>query len=529
MDTVAPAEVIIGLDVGTTRVKAAAVALDGAWSRLAIRGYPLLEPAPDHQVQDPDAIITATADAVREVVAASGSAEVVAVSLSAAMHGLVGFDADRRPVTPLITWADARSRAEARELHRSGQAADLHIATGVPVHPMTPLTKLIWFVRHDRATWDRVRWWGGLKDLLLLWSTGSLVTELSSASGTGMLDMSTRTWSVAALDLCGLTADRLAPIEPTTAARALAPEAAAQTGLPAGTPVVVGAADGPLGNLGTGAMAPGVAGLSLGTSGAVRVAVDAPRVDPDRALFCLALTEQVWVVGGAISNGGGVVRWAGGSLAPDVQPAAGGEEADADAADAAVLDLAAKVPAGSDGLVMLPYLLAERAPLWDLDLPGAYLGLRRGHTREYLVRAAVEGVCLQMRLVLDRLDAVEPVTSVRATGGVFQARLWRDVMAAVLGRPLAVVDGADGTARGAAALALFAVGRAATLAGAAEQLAAGGAAPPLPVEVDRDLVSTYDRLRASVPGMIGRLAPVAGLFDPSAAVEAPPPPPMGSG
>jgi gluconokinase len=483
----------------------------------------MLQPAPGQQVQDPATIITAAAEAVREVVAACGSAEVVAVSLSAAMHGLVGFDADRRPLTPLITWADARSRAEARELHRSGQAAGLHAATGVPVHPMSPLTKLMWFARHDRTTGDRVRWWGGLKDLLLVWSTGALVTELSSASGMGLLDMSTRTWSAAALELCGLTADRLAPIEPTTAALRLAPEAAARTGLPPGTPVVMGAADGPLGNLGTGALAPGVAGLSLGTSGAVRLAVDSPRLDPDRTLFCFPLTEQVWIVGGAISNGGGVVRWAGGTLAPDVHGAMSDDEA-----DAAVLDLAAKVPAGSDGLVMLPYLLAERAPLWDPDLPGAYLGLRREHTREHLVRAAVEGVCLQMRLVLDRLDAVEPVTSVRATGGAFRSHLWGEVMSAVLGRPLAVVDGDDGTARGAAALALFALGRAATLADAAGQLRAGGAVPPPPVEVDPGLTATYDRLRASVPGLIGRLAPVAGLFARPATVERPPPP-TGSG
>lgn len=519
MNTRAPAEVIIGLDVGTTRVKAAAFSPDGTWWRLATRGYPLLQPAPDQQVQDPGTIITAVAGAVREVVAAGGDAEVVAMSLSAGMHGLVGFDGERRPVTPLVTWADARSLAEARALHRSGQAAGLHAATGVPVHPMTPLSKLMWFAGHDRTTWDRVRWWGGLKELLLVWSTGALVTELSSASGTGLLDMASRTWSAAALDLCGLAADRLAPIEPTTATRALAPEAAAQTGLPAGTPVVVGAADGPLGNLGTGALGPGVAGLSLGTSGAVRVAVGSPRVDRDGALFCFALTDQVWIVGGAISNGGGVMRWAGGSLAPDLQR--DGDDGDTD--DVAVLDLAAKVPAGSEGLVMLPYLMTERAPLWDPDLPGAYLGLRRGHTRGHLVRAAVEGVCLQMRLVLDRVDAVEPVTSVRATGGTFESRLWREVMAAVLGRPLVVDDGAGGTARGAAALGLLGLGRVATLAGAAAQLGTGAAGPSPPVEVDPALVAIYDRLRASVPDLIGRLAPVARLFADAAPVAEPPP------
>ena len=120
---------------------------------------------------------------------------------------------------------------------------------------------------------------------------------------------------------------------------------------------------------------PGVAGLSLGTSGAVRMVVPEPRVDDEGTLFCYALTDSVWVAGGAVSNGGIVVRWAGGALAPDLV------DAEPARTDEAVLALAAGVPAGSDGLVMLPYLMAERAPLWDPDLPGAYLGLRREHTR----------------------------------------------------------------------------------------------------------------------------------------------------
>ena len=511
----APAQVIVGLDVGTTGVKAVAFGLDAARRELAIREYPLLQPAPGQQVQDPDAVIAASADALRECLRAVGSAEVVGISLSAGMHGLVAFDGDGRPLTPLVTWADARAHDEARELHAAGEAACLHSSTGVPVHPMTPLTKLVWFGRHDPETWRRARWWGGLKDLLLSWLTGSLVTELSSASATGLLDMSTRTWSAAALEVCGLPADRLTPIVPTTATLPLAPTAADQLGLPAGTPVIAGAADGPLANLGTGALTPGVAALSLGTSGAVRMAVDTPQVGPDRTLFCYALTESVWVVGGAISNGAGVVRRAAAALAPDLVAGAGDE-----GPDAAVLELAATAPAGSDGLVMLPFLLAERAPLWDPDVPGAYLGLGAAHTRAHFLRAAVEGVGLQLRLILDQLDAVVPVGSVRATGGAFGSALWREVGPAIVGRPVALVDGADGTARGAAALGLLALGLAATLTDAAARLSPNGAEPPAAVDVDPSLAATYDRLCASVPALIGHLAPVEALFTHSLRVDA---------
>jgi gluconokinase len=436
-----------------------------------------------------------------ECIAAADGADVLAVSLSAAMHGLLALDEDKRPLTPLVTWADGRASGEARELQRSRQADELRTRTGIPVHPMTPLTKLMWFARHEPGIWASARWWVGLKDYLLAWLTGTLATELSSASGTGLLDLSTRGWSPVALETSGLSADRLPPILPTTATLSMAPAAAAQVGLPAGTPVVVGAADGPLANLGTGAMQPGTACLSLGTSGALRMTTNGPRLDELGVLFSYALTDQVWVVGRAISNGASVLRWGGRSLAPDVVASA-----DAAGADEAVLDLAATVDAGSEGLVMLPFLVAERSPLWAADLHGAYLGLRREHTRAHLLRAAVEGVCIQMRVVLDRVDSVAHVTSVRATGGAFRSRLWRDVMAAALDRPLQIVEGAEGTALGAAALGLFAIGRAPSLDDAVMELAGPGDLQPAPVGVSEDLVATYAHLRAMLPELVDAIA-----------------------
>lgn len=502
--TAAPAQVIVGLDIGTTGVKAVAFGLGSPWRTMALREYPLLEPEPGWQVQDPEAIMAATTEALAECVAAAGEAEVVAVALSTAMHGLIGLDAEMRPLTPLLTWADGRAYAQARELRASGQAGELHRDTGVPVHSMTPLTKLMWMRRHDAATWAAARWWVGLKDYVLSQLTGTLATELSSASATGLLDTAARSWSETAAEVAGVSLDQLPPILPTTATLALSPAPADRAGLPAGTPVVTGAADGPLGNLGTGAITDGVAGLSLGTSGAIRMVVAEPRVDDAGTLFCYALTDSAWVVGGAVSNGGIVIRWAGRSLAPDVRGDPSPEEA--------LLALAAEVPPGSDGLVMLPYLLPERAPLWDPDLRGAYLGLRREHTRGHLLRAALEGVCLQLRVVLDQLDALQPVHSVRATGGAFRSALWRDVMAATLDRPLQTVGAAEGTALGAAALGLLALGRATQLGEAVAQLSPPSADEPPPVVADPALVGAYDRLRASVPELIRSLVPVADLF-----------------
>ena len=500
-------EVIIGVDVGTTAVKVAAFGVNGAQGELAtaLHEFRLEQPQPGWQVQDPWSVLAGIDSAVAECVARLGDAGVVALSLSTAMHALVGLDSRCRPLTPLVTWADSRARPEARQLRQQGLAREQLQRSGTPVHPMSPLLKLIWFSRHEPELAGRVRWWVGLKDYVLHHLTGELVTELSSASATGLLSVKTRDWDAGSVELAGIKRDKLPPVLPTTAVLKLTAQAGRKLGLPRGLPVAVGAADGPLGNLGTGAITPGVAGLSLGTSGAVRMTVSEPSFDADGRLFCYALTDEVWVIGGAISNGGITLRWAGETFAPDL--VAHGH------ADADVLELAAQAPAGSDGLLMLPYVLSERAPLWNPDIAGAYLGIRAHHTRSHFVRAAIEGVCLQLSTIVDALDTVAPVQSIRATGGPFRSNLWREVMAATLARPISIEAEAGGTALGAAALGWYALGRASSLTDAL----AGVGGPRLdtsaePVAVTPLAVSAYAQLRASVRALIDDYDEVATMF-----------------
>jgi gluconokinase len=212
---------------------------------------------------------------------------------------------------------------------------------------------------------------------------------------------------------------------------------------------VAGGGDGPLANLGVGAVHPGVAACSIGTSAALRVTVERPAVDSAGRVFCYGLTEGRWVTGGAINNGGSVLEWAGDALAPDL-----GEHPEEE-----LLALAAEVPAGSEGLVMLPYLLSERAPRWSGVPRGAYVGLTRAHGRGHLVRAAVEGVCLQLALVLASMrQAGDEVREVRATGGFARSALWRQMLTDALGLPVGFPSSHEGSALGAALLGMQALG-----------------------------------------------------------------------
>ena len=448
-------DVVIGIDTGTTATKAVAAGLDGRVRAGASMSYPLSVPGPGRAELDPgklsDAAVKALVDVARQC--RDNGDRVVAVSLSAFLHGLVPMDAAGRPIGPLVTWADGRAGAQSEQIVASGRAKALQARTGTPVHPMSPLTKLAWWKATDPATLRTTPRWGGVKELVLAeLADEPYLLDLSVASGTGLYDIHERRWDPEALQIAGVRLDQLAEVVSTTRKLRLRNEVAAAAGLPAGTPLIIGAADGPLANLGVGATPAGVAAVSLGTSGALRTVVDAPTADKAGRLFCYALTEDRWVIGGAINNAGSVIRWAAQTFD---RPTA----EDADVRDAALLLEAAGAPPGSDGLLCLPYLLGERAPWWRPGLRGAYLGLRREHGRAHLVRAAVEGVCQQLALVRDTFaDEGITVNEVRATGGAVASELWIGILAAALDLPVAIADTPEGTALGACLLGLHALG-----------------------------------------------------------------------
>lgn len=482
-------DAIVGLDAGTTATKAVAVAADATVLATASAGYPLLVPAPGRAELDPFRLQTAAVEALTGVVARCRDAghRVVAVSLSAAMHGLVPLDDDGTPRGPLVTWADGRAAAEARGLSAATRGA-IHARTGTPVHPMAPLSKLLWWRLRETADFLATPRWGGVKEVML----GALcdgdagsarLIDLSCASTTGLYDIVLRRYDPEALLLSGVPESQLATVVPsTTMLPGLRRDVATVTGLPAGLPVIIGASDGPLANLGVGAVTDGVAAVSLGTSGALRALRPAPEVDPGLRLFCYALTEDRWVVGGALNNAGSVVRWASvalGLVAPDVH----GDVHDV--ADAQLMHEAGPVPAGSEGLLCLPYLLGERAPWWEPGLRGAWIGLRRHHTRGHLVRSAVEGVCQQLALVKDALAQADvPVHEVRATGGAMESPVWRAVLTATLDVPVRLAASPEGTATGAAMLGYHALGALPDLDDVATLVTVDRAQPPDPHAVD---------------------------------------------
>jgi gluconokinase len=491
-------DVVIGVDMGTTATKVIAYDASGAVHASASESYPLRQPEPGAAEQDPDEIVDAVRAAVRSVVGDLDGASVAGLSFSVAMHGLIGLDGEGRPLTPSYTWADTRASEQADRLRQEGLALPLQKRTGTPVHPMSPLVKLMWLNTVRPELTERVAHWVGVKEYLLRAWCGELVTDHSVASATGLLSLETLDWDDEALGLAGISRDQLPrPVPTRTVLDGLRPDVADDLGLPAGIKVVIGASDGPLANLGLGAVHPGQAACSIGTSAALRVITDRPIVDEQGGLFCYAFVPDRWVVGGALNNGGVVLSWVRDALAPDL-----GDTLDDETAKV-LTELAAQAPAGSAGLIMLPYLLGERAPHWSSLPRGAYIGLTRAHRREHLVRAALEGVCLQLALVLDSMcSAGIEVRELRATGGFARSAMWRQLLADVLGVPVHFPRGHEGSSFGAALLGMEALGIVDSLARAADLVRIESTVEPEQANAD-----VYRRLLPVFGGLFGVLEP----------------------
>jgi gluconokinase len=467
--------VVVGLDLGTTSAKAVAVDAElRVWASTA-RAYPLHAPRPGWAEQTPDDVTGAALRAMHDTMAAAREhgADVRGVSISAAMHSVLGVAADGRPVTPALTYADSRAREQAAELRGTPKGIAVYERTGVPMHPMTPLLKLRWFGLHEPELLRSTARWISLKEYLLSRMGADVVVDHSLASGTGMFDLRERRWNDEALALAGVSEAQLSPlVAPTTVLQADDVD----------VPVIVGGGDGALANVGAGALRPGVAALSIGTSGAIRVVARRPVTDVESRLFCNALSDDMWVVGGAISNGGIVLRWLRDRLfsRDGMQPITYEQ----------LTAMADAVPPGCEGLLFLPYLAAERAPRWDPSPRGALLGLDLRHGPGHIIRAGMEGVSMQLRWVADAMgESGCDVDSVRATGGFTASPVWVQILADVLGREVHVPDESEGSSVGAALLGMVALGL-------VESLEAGSARvrPGRVVRPRSDCAAMYDKV-----------------------------------
>ncbi len=486
----------IGIDIGTTSTKAIIFNDLGEVLKEASVGYPLLNPEPKAAEQNPDEIVTAVKEAIRMVIQQMNLKpdEIKFLSFSAAMHSLIALDDWGNPLTHSITWADQRSEKQARQLKETnGQA--IYEKTGTPIHSMSPFVKLVWLREDKPEIFNNAAFFLGIKEYLFYNLFGEYVCDYSIASATGLFNIHTLDWEEEALETAHISREQLPKLVPTTEIFTnMKEEVAFELGLSPHTPIVIGANDGCLANLGVNAIEPGIVALTIGTSGAIRTVVDRPITDPEGRIFCYALTENHWVVGGAVNNGGMIFNWM-------IEKFADAEIAEAQAKNLNPYDLVsdkiASVKAGSNGLLFYPYLSGERAPLWNANAKGSFYGLSLIHKKEHMMRAVLEGINLNLYLVYRALESVigQP-EKIHAAGGFAKSPLWRQMIADIFNTEVHISQTVESSALGAVLLGRFAMGELASLEEGVKLIGTAEINHPQAnqVEVYQELIPLYEKM-----------------------------------
>lgn len=444
---------VLAVDIGTSSARAMVFAADGAVESLHQEFYTVDMPRPGWQEQDPDLIAGRVFAAVRSCLAKTKvGGEIAGLGLSSQMYSIFPVDGDGRPLMKSIIWADSRSEAQTEELRATYGPKYFYEHTGCPLDSIYPLSKLLWIRQAEPGIFARAAKFVSIKEYIVEKLLGEFLADYSSGSASGLLNVREHRWEKRALDAVGIGEERLARPLDVASVHGLGRQGAALTGLPEGFPVVLGAGDGPLANLGSGAMRPGDVNIDLGTSGAARTIVTRPTLDAGNRLWCYCLTADKWALGGILNNVGNLYKWFADNVVFFGRPPV--EEG-----MAVLNDYAAKSVAGAKGLYFLPFLLKARSPYWDGRLKGGLYGLNPGHDLGDVTRALVEGVAFNMLSIVEAIrDNTPQLGRVLFTGGLSQAGVWGQILADILGERLILPVTKEGSAGGAAILAMYALG-----------------------------------------------------------------------
>ncbi|MFE4144098.1 gluconokinase [Peribacillus sp. YIM B13472] len=449
---------MLGVDIGTTSTKAVLFTNKGDVIQQENIGYPLYTPDMTTAEQDPEEIFQAVLKAFTNITKQHSDKQISFISFSSAMHSVIAMDENDQPLTRCITWADNRSEAWAHKIKDELDGHEVYKRTGTPIHPMSPLSKITWIVNDHPEIATNVKKYIGIKEYIFKKFFDQYVVDYSLASSMGMMNLKNLDWDEEALRIAGITRGQLSELVPTTKVfNNCDPDLAKQIGIDPQTPFVIGASDGVLSNLGVNAIRKGEIAVTIGTSGAIRTIIDEPKTDEKGRIFCYALTEKHWVIGGPVNNGGMVLRWIRDEFASSEVETA--KRLGIDAYEV-LTKIAERVRPGADGLLFHPYLAGERAPLWNPDVRGSFFGLTLSHKKEHMIRAALEGVIYNLYTVFLALTECMdgPVTRIQATGGFARSAVWRQMMSDIFESEVVVPESYESSCLGACILGLYATG-----------------------------------------------------------------------
>ncbi len=487
---------MLGVDIGTTSTKAVIFNRAGEVVAQQSKEYPLNTPVPGAAEQDVNEILRAVKYTIKDVLSVSGidKGALMFISFSAAMHSLIAVNDSGEALTANLTWADQRSEPYVKIL-KHNQGHELYLRTGTPIHPMSPLAKIIWLKNERPEVYRQTAKFISIKEYVFYHFFDQYIIDYSIASATGLFNLSDLDWDDQALEVAGINRNQLSRIVPTTERlEGLKKEVASELGIPQDLPFIIGANDGVLANLGVNAIRPGVVALTIGTSGAIRTVTNRPVTDPKGRIFCYALTDKHWVIGGPVNNGGMIMRW----LRDEIgyQEVENAKALGRDPYDV-ITEKITHIPAGAEGLIFHPYLAGERAPLWNAQARGSFFGLAMHHKKEHMMRAVLEGININMYTVMLALKEMIGIPNrIHATGGFAKSEVWRQMLADIFNQEVHVPASVESSCLGAAVLGLYAIGEIEDLSAVSEMVETVQVNHPIKnnVKTYTELIPLYIRL-----------------------------------
>ena len=440
----------IGIDIGTTSTKAVAFSENGDVIARETIGYAILHPQANFSEQHPDEILEAVVESIGKITAALGGNSPVFISFSAAMHSLLAVDEHVQALTNCIIWADNRAAEIGDDLRLSSQGLAFYHDTGVPVHAMSPFCKLIWYKENMPAVFKAAHKFIGIKEYIFKKLFGKYLVDTAIASATGLLNIHTLQWDEAILQYTGVRKAQLSEVVNATHKEYLLPDSPyfidPRLQHIIQSAFIIGGSDGGLANLGSGAVTKHSMAISIGTSSAVRMVTAEVYTDNYMRTFCYHMANHLYIIGGASNNGAVVLQWLKDSL---LQTTDTHEQ---------LFEQAASIAPGCNGLLFVPYILGERAPVWNAHAKGVFFGLDITHTKAHMIRAVIEGVIYSVYSIGKVLMEKRTVTEIHATGGFTQSPFWLQMLCDMFNCTVMVSGAVETSAFGAVKMGMQAMG-----------------------------------------------------------------------
>ena len=437
---------IVGVDIGTTSTKITAYDFRGEILEKLNADYKLITPKDGFYEQSPDEIFNSFLLKLKEIISKCGKENLSAVSFSSAMHSLIAVDENGTALTNSILWSDSRSSTYVKKYKSEKTIHKIFLETGTPIHPMSPLFKIMWIKDNMEEIFKKTYKFISIKEYIFLKLFGRYYVDYSVASATGLFNIHEKCWNKRSLEFLGIEDSYFSEaVDITYQLFGMKKEFLEYLDIEKTVPFVIGASDGCLANLGAEDTEEGTAVMTLGTSGAIRVNSKVIKTDEKERVFTYILDSEHYILGGAINNAGIIIEW----LRKKFEFGITYEE---------IFEILRDTELENEDIIFLPYLVGERAPIWNSEARGVFFGINLSHEKKHFIKAVLEGIVFSFYDVFQTLEQVKEIKKIYVNGGLSKSEIFVQLISDVFGREILVSENHESSCFGAFIVGLASIG-----------------------------------------------------------------------